>query len=292
MTEINPIHEIIATFRAPDRGRYPELAGYTRDELYEDCYGGGGLYLAARMIRTLDLRADSIVLDLGCGKGATSIFLAKHFGLKVIAVDLWTSATFLNQKFTSRGYRDRIVPLQMDITHALPFAEDYFDAIFCMNSFNFYGGNVEFLRHLLKHLKPGGQLCIGSEVLTAEFTEEQLQNPPPVYAFKLPPPNETVDVFEGDFKKQHTPGWWRGLLENSGLLRVEYCQELDDADLLYEELVRYEHEHNIDPFDVEMCLAQMEWGRTHQPRKSLFVLTACKRGSEIGKTSSENSTTG
>jgi hypothetical protein len=39
-----------------------------------------------------------------------------------------------------------------------------------MNSFNF-GDNVEFLRHLLKHVKPGGQLCIGSEVLTDEFTE-------------------------------------------------------------------------------------------------------------------------
>jgi SAM-dependent methyltransferase len=292
MTKMNPIHEIIATFRAPDRGRYPELAGYTRDELYEDCCGGGGLYLAARMTRTMDLHAGSIVLDLGCGKGATSLFLAKHFELRVIAVDLWTSATFLNRKFTARGYRDRIVPLQMDITHALPFAQDYFDAIFCMNSFNFYGGSVEFLRHLLKHLKPGGQLCIGSEVLTVEFTEEQLQNPPSVYAFKLPPPDETVDVFEGDFKKQHTPGWWRELLENSGLLQVEYCQELDDADVLYEELVRYEYEHNIDPFDVEMCLAQMEWGRTNQPRKSLFVLTAHKRGSEIGKVSNQNSATG
>lgn len=272
----NQIRDIIATLRIPDRSRYPELDGYTRDDLYEDCSGGGGLYLAARMVRTMDLQAGDIVLDLGCGKGSTSIFLARHFGVKVIAVDLWTPAAFLNQKFTTRGYRSQITPLNMDVTHELPFAEDYFDAVFCMNSFNFYGGAIGFLRHLLDHVKPGGQLCIGSEVLTDEFTEEQLKNPPYVYAFRLPPPNDHVDVFEGDFKKQHTPRWWRDLFENSGLLKVTFCEALDDAAVLFEEMVRHEYDYNIDPFNVEICLEQMEWDRTHHPKRSLFVLTAAK----------------
>jgi SAM-dependent methyltransferase len=219
-----------------------------------------------------------MVLDLGCGKGSTSIFLAKHYGVNIIALDLWTSAEFLKQKFSEQGYAGRITPIQMDVNQPLPFAENYFDAIFCMNSFNFYGGNLCFIRHLLKHLKPGGQLCIGSEVLSAEFTEEQLKNPPFVYSFKLPAPNEHVDVFEGDFKKQHTPDWWGNLFQSSGLLEVEFCQELEDADILYEELVRYEHEHDIDPFDVQICLDQIEWCRTHEPRKTLFVITAKKQG--------------
>jgi hypothetical protein len=147
-----------------------------------------------------------------------------------------------------------------------------------MNSFNFYGGSVNYLQHLLQHLKPGGQLCIGSEALTREFTREQLESPPPVYAFKLPPPNESVNVFEDDFLKQHTPAWWKHLFQSSGLLEVEYCHELEDADLIYQELVRYEHEQQTDPFDVQICLDQIEWGRTHQPRKTLFVLTASKPG--------------
>ncbi|HLO17350.1 MAG TPA: methyltransferase domain-containing protein [Anaerolineales bacterium] len=270
------IEGILASFRAPDRSKYPELQGYSGDEMYKDFFGGGGLYLATQMVCTLRLHPGDILLDLGCGKGSSSIFLAKHYGVRVLALDLWTSVDFLKQKFSAQGLLDRITPIQMDVTQPLPFATNYFDSIFCMNSFNFYGGNIGFIEHLLKYLKPGGQLCIGSEVLTLEFTTEQITNPPPVYAFRLPPPNEHLDVFEGDFKKQHTPRWWFELFQSSGLVQVEHCQELEDAEVIYQELVRYEHEHHIDPFDVQICLDQMEWGRTHEPRKTLFVMTAQK----------------
>jgi SAM-dependent methyltransferase len=245
--------------------------------VHRDFFGGGGLYLVAHMLRSLRLQPGNLVLDLGCGKGAASVYLVKHFGGQVVALDLWTPVDYLDKKSTDLGYRDRILPIQMDVTQALPFPENYFDAIFCMNSFNFYGGSPGFLDHLLKHLKSGGQLCLGSEVLSTEFTTEQIANPPYVYAFNLPPPNEHVNVFTGDFQKQHTPGWWRDLFESSGLLEVETCYALDDADVLYEELVRFEYENNIDPFDVQICLDQIAWGRVNQPRKSLFVLTAHKR---------------
>jgi SAM-dependent methyltransferase len=266
----------VATLRAPERSRYPELDAYARHELYEDCSGGGGLYLAGRMARTLRLKPGDIVLDLGCGKGAATMFLARHFGVRVIGVDLWTPATDLDQKFTAHGYRDLIVPLHLDVTGELPFADNYFDAVFSMNSFSFYGDNLAFVRRLLRHVKPGGQLCIGGQVLTSEFTTEQLQNPPLVYSFQLPPPAEGVDVFTDDFRKHHTPGWWRDLFEASGLLRVEHCEMLDDADVLYEELVHDEYEYNTNPFDVAVSLAQIEWKRDHEPRMSLFVLTATK----------------
>jgi SAM-dependent methyltransferase len=168
------------------------------------------------------------------------------------------------------------VPLHLDVTGELPFADNYFDAVFSMNSFSFYGDNLAFLRKLLRHVRPGGQLCLGQQVLTSEFTPEQLANPPFVYSFRLPPPGENVDIFEDDFKKHHTTGWWRELFETSGLLQVEHCEELDDADVLYEELVRDEYEYDVDPFDVEISLKQIEWKRNHEPRMSLFVITGRK----------------
>ena len=153
-----------------------------------------------------------------------------------------------------------------------------------MNSFSFYGGSVEYLGRLLRHLRRGGILCVGSEVLTDEFTEEQLHNPPHAYAFRLPPPNEQVDVFEDDFKKQHTPAWWRDLFERCGGFDVLGCHALEDADVLYEDMVLFEHEHDIDPFDVAICLEQIEWSRHNRPAKSLFTITARKDGHADART--------
>jgi SAM-dependent methyltransferase len=273
---VEEIEGILASFSRPDRAKYPALQDYSDDECYRDFFGGGGLYLAVQMLRTLHLRPGDLVLDLGCGKGSTSVFIAKHYEVSVVALDLWTSAEFLNKKFEAQGCSDRISAIQMDATLPLPFPPNHFDAIFCMNSFNFYGGSVKYLNRLLQHLKPGGQICIGSEVLTHEFTEEQIKSPPYVYAFRLPPPNENVNVFEDDFLKQHTPGWWEQLFRTSGSLDVECCYELEDAETIYQELVRYEYEHQSDPFDVRICLDQMEWGQSHRPRKTLFVVTSSK----------------
>lgn len=266
--------ELATKYRSPDRANYPELRGYTRDEIYEDCMGGGALYLAARMVRTMRLNPGGLVLDLGCGRGTTSIFLARHLGAQVIAVELWIDATFLDRKFSARGYRDRIVPLQLDVTEPLPFADEYFDAIFCMNSLSFYGGSVAFLQHLLRHLKRGGQFVVGMETFNAEFSAKERRHPPAVFNYNLPPPNEQINVWEDDFSKMHSPPWWEDLFSQSGLLRVETCHELEDAEVLYEDLVKYHIEHHLDPADVQASIEQIEYGRSHRPAKTLFVLAS------------------
>lgn len=162
--------QLCSFFRRIDKSRYPELASYTWDEIYGDGdrMAPGGLYLATTMSRTMQLKPGNIVLDLGCGRGDTSIFLAKHFGVSVVSVDHWISATERYTKFMAQGYQDSITPLRLDVTRGLPFAESYFDAIFCMQAFHSFGGSVAFLRHLLPHLKPGGQLCVGGTCFNEE----------------------------------------------------------------------------------------------------------------------------
>ncbi len=131
------IQQILSTYTPPDRTAYPELDGYSRNDMYRDFFGGGGLYLVARMLRALDLQPGQKVLDLGCGKGESSVYMVKHCGVQVKALDLWTSAEWLSQKFAERGVAGQISAIQMDATHPLPYADNEFDAIFCMNSFNF-----------------------------------------------------------------------------------------------------------------------------------------------------------
>jgi ubiquinone/menaquinone biosynthesis C-methylase UbiE len=115
------IRQILSTFRPPERAAYPELDGYSRDDIYRDFFGGGGLYLTVRMLRELKLQPGQVVLDLGCGKGETSVYMAQHCGVQVKALDLWTSAEFLAQKFAQRGVSNHTSAIQMDATEPLPY---------------------------------------------------------------------------------------------------------------------------------------------------------------------------
>ena len=137
------IQQIRETFRTPAVSDYPELQGYSREEIYEGKMGSGGLYLAAQMARRMQLMEGQRVLDVGCGGGASSVFLAKEFGVSVVAIDLWLSAAEKHDRFQHHGVDDRVMPLNLDITGELPFADDYFDVVFCMDSVHYYGGSLK-----------------------------------------------------------------------------------------------------------------------------------------------------
>ena len=70
-------------FRSPVLKNYPELKDYSPENLYENFIGCGGLYLAVNMIRRMNIKKGDIILDLGCGLGSSSLFLAKIFDVRL-----------------------------------------------------------------------------------------------------------------------------------------------------------------------------------------------------------------
>ena len=117
--------------------------------LNDNMMGPNAWLLAEELTVHLPLKKGMKVLDLGCGRGLSSVFLAEKFGVNVFAVDLWTSATKNYERFKQAGVSDLIVPMQLDALQ-LPFAEGFFDAVISIDSYHYFGNNDTYFGKVLK----------------------------------------------------------------------------------------------------------------------------------------------
>ena len=263
-----PPADPLASLRRIDRRDYPEVDDYSWEEIYGhgDNMAPGGLYLASRMARSLHLEPGDVVLDIACGRGDSSIFLAKHFGVRVFCFDLWIPSTFLARKIEEQGYTPQVKPLDLDATKPLPFEEGCFDAMFCMQSLHSFGGDVERLRRLLGPLKAGGRFAVGGTCFNEEPSNDGL---PAIY--------RKTDGWDAEYEKYHFPAWWRALFLETGLVDVIECRELADGLVMWEDEILHhgdsagwteEWQHK-----AKWLMGQLAFGRRHTPYLTHYVAT-------------------
>ncbi|HYH65610.1 MAG TPA: methyltransferase domain-containing protein, partial [Urbifossiella sp.] len=138
--------------------RFPRSAGYHPDWVAASFSGGANaLWLTEWLCEVLDLRPGMRVLDLGCGRAMSSVFLRREFGVEVWAADLWFSPTENLQRIRDAGVSDGVFPLRAD-ARALPFAAGFFDAVVCVDSFFYFGTDELYLGYLSHFVKPGGPI--------------------------------------------------------------------------------------------------------------------------------------
>ena len=139
---------------------------YPRSSAYANLWKGkimgpNPVKLTEELMRSVPILPGSNVLDLGSGMGITSVFLAKEYGLTVTAGDLWSNPEDNQKFFASCNLSEtRIKAVKADAT-ALPFEPESFDAIFCIDSYNYFGRDKTYLnRCLLPFVKHGGYIAV------------------------------------------------------------------------------------------------------------------------------------
>lgn len=196
--------------------RFPRSSAYHSDWLRAAVSGGANpLWMAEWLAGAMDLRPGMRVLDLGCGRAASSVFFRREFGVQVWAVDLWFSASENLRRVRDAGMEDGVFPLRLD-ARALPFAPEFFDAIVSIDSFIYYGTDDLYLSALARFLKPGGQLGIAGAGLTREFNGPL-------------PPEHLRAWWTPDLNCLHSADWWRRHWERSGAVDVERADTLADG---------------------------------------------------------------
>lgn len=129
---------------------------------YKDLFmGPNPLKLEEELLSEHHVPAAATVMDLGCGRGITSVFLVKEYGFRVFAADFWGDPSDNKRFFDEVGLSsEQIIPIYCD-ANKLPFAHDFFDAVVCIDSYHYFGMDPDFLgTKLLPWLKPGGYIYI------------------------------------------------------------------------------------------------------------------------------------
>jgi ubiquinone/menaquinone biosynthesis C-methylase UbiE len=183
--------------------RYPRSVKYDPAWVLKGWMGPNVLWLAEWLSEKMVLKPGMRVLDMGCGKALSSIFLAKEFGVKVWANDLWVSATENWQRIKEAGLENEICPIHAE-AHALPYAEGSFDAIVSLDSYQYYGTDDLYLPYFWKFIKPGGQIGIVVPGLVKDFNG-------PVPEHLTRPRKDGSSFWVDECWCFHTAAWWQNL---------------------------------------------------------------------------------
>jgi cyclopropane fatty-acyl-phospholipid synthase-like methyltransferase len=190
--------------------KFEKANKYDKELLLKNMMGPNCLKLLEALTNGLDFKKGDRVLDLGCGTGLTSMFLAKEFGVEVFATDLWVSATDNWGRFKAAGLERSIIPIHAE-AHELPYAEEFFDAVVTVDSYHYFGNNAEYMdKHLAPLVKKGGIIAITVPGIVQEYTSV---------------PEELAFLTPEDFDTLHSLGWWRDVYSKSGMLSMESIYE-------------------------------------------------------------------
>jgi arsenite methyltransferase len=117
----------------------------------------GGRKASDALIDLLQLDRNKTVLDVACGKGLTSVAVAKKYGCKVVGVDILEKSIEKARAFAVKHGVEHLVEFKVADAQKLPFTSNRFDATIAQAMLILVDDKIKAVREINRVLKPGGR---------------------------------------------------------------------------------------------------------------------------------------
>lgn len=146
------------------------LTKFMLDDLGMTWLHPGGLPSTERMLQHLALSPDSRLLDLGCGVGSTTRYLARKFGCEAVGID-YDTEMIEQAKRRSAGNRYAQISYQVMDGSAMEFPDASFDTV-VLQSVACFNDKLPLLREVWRVLKPSGRVALNEVTWMRSPTEK------------------------------------------------------------------------------------------------------------------------
>lgn len=219
--------------------------------------GAPPLILTEWLCEVVDLAPGMRVLDLGCGRGASSVFLAREFDVEVWSVDLWFPAEERQRRADDAGVGRQVHSLHGD-ARRLPFPRGFFDAVLGIDSFGYFGTDDLFLLDLLPLLRSEGMIGIAGAGLVNEIPERV--------------PEALTHWWEPSLWSLHSAAWWSHHWSRTGLVDIATADTLHQGWRRWLEWLRLVAPDN----HAEIDAVEADAGAT-----LAYIRVAARRGDQV-----------
>lgn len=172
------------------------------------------------------------ILDLGCGKGLTSLFLTKETGATIYANDLWIKEEENRKRFSAWNVSDRIFPYCED-ANQLTFAPEIFDAVISIDAYHYFAGKKQFFAEkILPYVKKGGIVLIAIPGIKEAYEGQQ---------------QSLLEEWLGnEFYMFHSCSWWKDRIGDNTEIEFTDTWEMDNFCIAWEEWLATNNKHALD----------------------------------------------
>lgn len=186
-------------------GVYGNFAAAIPGQVRRDAFGediGQNSWLTAdeylRFFKWLELKSTSHVLEIACGSGGPALFMARTTGCRISGIDNNENAIAIAGRMAQEQGLDYRARFQLaDASQPLPFEDELFDAVVCIDAINHLNGRSRVLAECNRVLKPGGQMLFTDPiVVTGLLSSEEIAVRSSIGYFLFAPVGEDERLIE------------------------------------------------------------------------------------------------